>query len=243
MLQVRAAEPGALQAGLHQRGMLHARIAQSGVGEIGLVQHRALECGAGEIGAVQVGAGEVGLGEIGTCKVGAKEIGVREARAAQIRAGEAHVRKLHAGKVGARALRTAAFEPARVCPRASARWCRGRVVSPVAAPPAGFSMAHSPLPRTATFSRRAGSDRQVRVPNSDRTRGDQWCGGFLGDAVDDRGKALPHDVAGGRGAHGDETDKSDPHDLLLRDCRAHARPLTTARGFARCQPSHSGLRC
>ena len=111
---MRAAEPGALQAGLHQRGVLHARVAEGGVGKVGLVQHRALEGGAGEVGAVQVGAGEVGLGEVGAREVRAEEVGAGEARAPQVRAGEAHVGEFHAGEVGARALRTFALKPARV---------------------------------------------------------------------------------------------------------------------------------
>ena len=44
-----------------------------------------------------------------------------------------------------------------------------------------------------------------------RAHFDQRLGGLRADVVDDQREAPPQDIAGGMGAHGAETDESDPH--------------------------------
>ena len=47
-----------------------------------------------------------------------------------------------------------------------------------------------------------------------RAHVDQGSGSLVADVVDDQREALSQDVAGGMGAHGAETDESDPHPIF-----------------------------
>ena len=49
-----------------------------------------------------------------------------------------------------------------------------------------------------------------------RAHVDQGPGSLVADVVDDQREALSQDIAGGMGAHGAETDESDPHPIFSR---------------------------
>ena len=171
-----------LQAGLHQRGHFSKRASPSAASE------RSALVPAPRPGASRRqdrrGSNSRRRSrpseEIGAREVGAEEISHRQsARWRRSAPGKAHIREFPcSGEVRARAPTSpSAFEPARCAPRAPHAIASASGFRPVAAPAAGFAMAHTPLPRAAAPRRRTGSLRRWWLSNSDRRRCDQWWRG------------------------------------------------------------------